>query len=79
MKNAMKMTGTQIEMKAQELGMKVKTVIPGVFSEVEYLVVEIKFGKSAWFLMDNNTFKYSYSHTYNAVNDKTTNAKPKGF
>jgi hypothetical protein len=79
MKNAMKMTGTQIEMKAQELGMKVKTVIPGVFSEVEYLVVEIKFGKSAWFLMDNETFKYSYSHTYDAVLDKKTNSKPKGF
>lgn len=75
----MKMTGTQIEMKAQELGMNVKTVIPGVFSEIEYLAVTLKFGKTAFFLMDNNTFNYTYSHTYDAVLDKTTKSKPKGF
>jgi len=75
----MKTTGTQIKNKASELGLNVKTVIPGVFSEVEYLVVTLKFGVSAWFLMDNETFEYSYSHTYNALNDKTTKLKPKGF
>ena len=72
-------TGTQIKIKAAELGMNVKTVIPGVFSEVEYLAVTLKFGKTAFFLMDNETFKFTYSHTYDAVIDKTTKSKPRGF
>jgi hypothetical protein len=72
-------TGTQIKIKAAELGMNVKTVILGVFSEVEYLAVTLKFGKTAFFLMDNQTFNFTYSHTYDAVIDKTTKSKPKGF
>jgi len=75
----MSITSIQIKNKAAELGMNVKTIIPGVYSEIEYLAVTLKFGKTAFFLMDNKTFKYTYSHTYDAVLDKTTKSKPKGF
>jgi hypothetical protein len=60
-------------------GKKVKVVIPSLFDEIEYAVVEINKFTSAFFLMDNQTFKYKYSHTYNAMTDKKTKRLPKGF
>jgi alanine racemase len=72
-------TRTQIQSEAQNQNLKTSTVIHGHFAEVEYLVVEVKKFKSAFFKMDNNTFNFTYSHTYNALNDKTTYSKPKGF
>ena len=60
-------------------GRKVSTCIEGVFTEKEYMVVRIDTFVSAFFLMDNETFNYTYSHTYNAITDKTTRRKPKGF
>ena len=78
MKNAI-YTGAEIKYKAQVLGLKVSIVIPAVFSEIEYIAVEIESFKTAFFLMDNSTFKFSYSHTYDAMKDKTTKSTPKGF
>ncbi len=51
MKNAI-YTGAEIKYKAQVLGLKVSTVIPAVFSETEYLAVQIESFKTAFFLMD---------------------------
>ena len=72
-------SAAEIKYKAQVLGLKVRTVIPAVFSEIEYLAVEIESFKTAFFLMDNSTFKFRYSHTYDATKDKTTKSTPKGF
>lgn len=60
-------------------GKKISTVIPSQFQEIEYLVVNLDTFVSAFFLLDNKTFNYTYSHTYNAVKDKTTKTTPKGF
>jgi hypothetical protein len=70
-------TGAQIEYLAK--GKKVSTVIPNERKEVEYLVVKLDTFISAFFLMNNETFNYKYSHTYNASTDKTTKRKPKGW
>ena len=70
-------TEAQIERLAN--GKKVSTVIPGKFSEIEYLVVNLDTFITAFFLMNNETFNYTYSHTYNAATDKTTKRRPKGF
>jgi hypothetical protein len=75
----MALSKAQLELTAQELGLTCETIIPSVFSEIEYLGVKLSFGKTALFLMDNETFKFTYSHTYNALTDKTTKSKPKGF
>jgi hypothetical protein len=75
----MTLNRSEIELKAQQLGFTCETIIPSVFSEIEYLGVKLSFGKTALFLMDNETFKFTYSHTYNALTDKTTKSKPKGF
>lgn len=72
-------TGAQIEQIARQNDWQVSTVIPSRFDETEYKAVRLKMGITAFFLMDNNTFDYSYSHTYNALTDKTTKSKPKGF
>jgi hypothetical protein len=72
-------TSAQIRQTAQKQGLKTATVIPSVFKETEYLTVELKKFKTAFFLMNNETFQFSYSHTYDAVTDKTTHRKPKGF
>ena len=73
------LSGAEIEQRARELGMSVKTVIPSTYSEIEYLAVALTRFKTAFFLMDNETFKYTYSHTYDAMTDKTTKRKPAGF
>lgn len=70
-------TPSQIEKLAN--GRKISTVIPSQFQEVEYLVVKLDTFISAFFLMNNETFDYTYSHTYNAKTDKTTKRKPTGF
>ena len=70
-------TASQIEILAN--GKKVSTVIQSKFQEVEYLVVKLDTFVSAFFLMNNETFDYTYSHTYNAAIDKTTKRKPIGF
>jgi hypothetical protein len=70
-------TASQLETLAN--GKKVSTVIPSQFEEVEYLVVKLNIFISAFFLMNNETFNYTYSHTYNAAADKTTKRKPTGF
>ena len=70
-------TASQIEILAN--GKKVSTVIPSKFQEIEYLVVKLDTFVTAFFLMNNKTFDYTYSHTYNAVTDKTTKRKPTGF
>jgi len=70
-------TASQIETLAN--GKQVSTVIPSQFQEVEYLVVKLQGFVSAFFLMNNETFDYTYSHTYNAATDKTTKRKPTGF
>lgn len=69
----------QIKSVAIENGMKFSSVIPNEFEEIEYLAVEIKKFVTAFFLMDNETFNYSYSHTYNALLGKKTKRKPSGF
>jgi hypothetical protein len=77
--NAQVFTGADIAQRAGELGMNVKTVIPSDFAELEYLAVYLTRYKTAFFLMDNETFGYTYSFTYDAVTDKTTMQKPRGF
>jgi hypothetical protein len=72
-------TASQIKQTATEKGMTYATVIPGVFSEIEYLTVTIKPFVTAFFIMDNTTFDFTYSHTYNAITDKTTKRTPSGF
>ena len=74
-KDMKNLTAAQIETLAN--GKNVSTVIPSQFEEVEYLVVKISTFVSAYFLMDNTTFNYSYSHTYNAATDKKTKRFPK--
>ena len=73
------LTASNIKLTAKNLGMKVATVIPSQFDEVEYLAVEVKKFVTAFFIMNNETFNYTYSHTYNAMTDKTTKQPPKGF
>jgi hypothetical protein len=73
------LTAAQIKQTATEKEMAYATVIPGVFSEIEYLTVTIKPFVTAFFIMDNTTFDFTYSHTYNAITDKTTKRTPIGF
>jgi hypothetical protein len=73
------MTASQIKTTATQKGMEFKTVVPNQFAEVEYLAVTIKPFVTAFFIMDNTTFDFTYSHTYNAMTDKTTKRTPSGF
>ena len=75
----MTLTAAQIENIANAKGLKTATAIPSQFEEIEYKTVALKPFVTAYFLMNNETFTYTYSHTYNALNDKTTKRKPKGF
>jgi hypothetical protein len=75
----MTLTASQIKTTAQNNAMTFKTVIPGQFSEIEYLAVTIKPFITAYFLMNNTTFEFAYSHTYNAITDKTTKRTPSQF
>ena len=75
----MALSASQIIIAANQKGLEVNTVIPHEFQEIEYLAVKLKFGVTAFFIMNNETFDYSYSHTYNALNDKTTKRCPKAF
>jgi hypothetical protein len=78
-KTVMKLTSAQIRQIAQERNLTTATVIPSQFAEIEYLTVGLKKFKTAFFIMDNQSFDFSYSHTYDAKTDKTTYTKPKGF
>ena len=73
------MTSSQIKQIADKNGMKTKVVIPNKFQEVEFLAVELKKFTTAFFKMNNQTFDYDYSHTYNAMTDKKTKRTPKKF
>lgn len=72
----MTLTGAQIKQIASQNGMTTSTVIPSRFEEVEYLAVALKAFKTAFFLMDNKTFQFTYSHTYDASTDKKTKRIP---
>jgi len=72
-------TYTASQIVALANGKTVITVIPSKFAEVEYLAVSLDTFVTAFFLMNNETFNYTYSHTYNAKTDKTTKRTPKGF
>lgn len=72
----MEFTKSQIEQISIQKGFKVKTVIPSRFEEVEFLGVETKPFVTALFEMNNETFNYIYSHTYNASTDKITKRNP---
>lgn len=76
---SIKKTFTMSEILRLAKGKKVFTVIPGKFSEVEYKAIDLGDFKTAYFLLNNKTFNYIYSHTYNAKKDKTTKRLPKGF
>jgi hypothetical protein len=78
-KTTMTLTSTQIKQTAQQQGLVTATVIPSQFAEIEYLTVDLKKFKTAFFIMDNQTFDFTYSHTYDAKTDTTTHRKPKGF
>jgi hypothetical protein len=54
-------------------------VIPNKYKEIQYIAVTLKPFVTAFFLMNNETFDYTYSHTYNAKNDITTKRTPKIF
>ena len=69
------MTGTELKSFVESKGLQIDTVIPNDFEEIEYLAITLKFGVTAFFLMDNQ-FEYSYSHTYNALTDKTYKRNP---
>lgn len=72
-------TSTQIHEIANKNCFKIETIIPSKFKEVEYLAVTIKPFVTAFFLMNNETFNYTFSHVYNAKIDKTTKKLPKMF
>lgn len=55
------------------------TVQGGPFYGKEFLAVNLKTFTTAFFLMDDESGNYTYSHTYNALNDKTTKRKPSGI
>lgn len=75
----MKTTATQIETVATKNGMTVKTVINGIFSETERLAVNIASFKTAFFIMDNETFDFTFEKVYNVATDKTSYRLPKIF
>ena len=75
-KNDKSYTATDIELVANNKNMKIDVVIPGDYSELEFLAVSLKPFLTAFFLMDNETFDYRYSHTYNANNDKISRKNP---
>ena len=72
-------TASKIKTTANTKGYTTATVIPSQFEEVEYLAVNMGNFRTAFFLMNNETFDYSYSHTYDARIGKTTKRIPKGF
>jgi len=72
-------TGAEIERIANENNLETSTVIPGKFSDIEYLTVKLKPFVTAYFVMNNKTFDYEYSHTYDANKDRTVKTLPKIF
>jgi hypothetical protein len=75
----MKTTQTHIETVAAANGMTTQTVIEGVFSETERIAVNMGNFKTALFVMDNETFNFTFEKVYNAMTDKTTKTLPKIF
>jgi hypothetical protein len=59
--------------------MTTQTVINGVFTETEKLAVNMGGFKTALFIMDNETFNYTFEKVYNAMTDKTSYRLPKIF
>jgi hypothetical protein len=75
----MKTTQTQIENIAAANGMTSNTVIIGVYSNIEKLAVNMGGFKTAYFIMDNETFDFTFEKVYNAATDKTSYKLPKIF
>ena len=75
----MRTTQTHIENIAAANGMTTHTVINGVFSETEKLAVNMGGFKTAFFIMDNETFDFTFEKVYNAATDKTSYRLPKIF
>ena len=72
-------TQTHIETVAAANGMTTQTVIEGVFANVERLAVSMGNFKTAFFVMDNETFNYTFEKVYNAMSDKTSKRLPSIF
>lgn len=70
---------SELDQIASANGWETKTVIPHMFENKEFLTVSIETFKTVFFLMDNKTFGFTYSHTYDAKIDKTTKRLPKQF
>jgi hypothetical protein len=75
----MRTTQTHIENIASANGMTSNTVIQGVYSNVEKFVVNMGGAKAAYFIMDNETFDFTFEKVYNAATDKTSYRLPKIF
>jgi hypothetical protein len=72
-------THSEINQIAVNNGMTTKTVIEGVFTDTEKLVVFMGNLKTALFIMDNTTFNFTFEKAYNAATDKTSKHLPKIF
>lgn len=75
---AMKYTANQINQMAQQQNFNVGTALIGAMNPTEYKTVVLKPFVTAFFRMEDD-FTYTYTHTYNAMNDKTYKRLPKGF
>jgi len=75
----MTFTGAQIEIIAINNGFTTDTVTPGVYAKTEYKVVNLGNFKTAFFLMNNETFNYTFAHVYSACTDKKSKRLPKIF
>jgi hypothetical protein len=73
------MTRPQIEQAARYHDLAAETVIPGVFTEEEKIVVNLGSFRSAVFIMDNETFDFDFDHVYNSATDKRSRQLPKIF
>ena len=73
------MTYEQITDIARENGMKTSIVTDGVFSENEFIAVNLKRFTTAMFLLNESTGCYEYVDTYNAINDKRYKRTPSIF
>ena len=72
------MTKTNIEYTASMVGFTTQTVIDEL-NDIEKVAVNLGNFRTAIFVMNSKTLDFTYSHTYNANNDKTTKRLPKCF
>jgi hypothetical protein len=75
----MRTTQTHIENIASANGMTANTVINGVFSNTEKIAVKMGGFKTAFFIINNETFNFTFEKVYNAATDKTSYRLPKIF